>query len=143
MEQRRIVRYESDFASMSNAVLAPDGTLYASGVVALKNGELVGDGDPARQAEQCFQNLAAVLDAASLGFEDVLMLRCYLTDAAYYPAYAEVKNRLFGSAAPASTGLVVKSLLMEGLLMEVEATAYAGSLALGVEADPGASRGNA
>ncbi|MAT92799.1 MAG: enamine deaminase RidA [Halioglobus sp.] len=128
MAQDRFVRFASSFAGMSDAVMAPDGTLYASGVVALKNGELVGDGDPTRQAEQCFENLAAVLDAASLGFEDVLMLRCYLTDAAYYPAYAEVKNRLFGRAAPASTGLVVKSLLLEGLLMEVEATAYAGPL---------------
>lgn len=125
MEHGRIIRYESEFPGMSDAVLAPDGTFYASGVVALKAGEVVGPGDPARQAEQCFENLRAVLAAASLGFEDVLLLRCYLTDAAYYAAYAQVKNRLLGQTAPASTGVVVKSLLLEGLVMEIEATAYA------------------
>lgn len=110
------------FEGMSQAV-AFGGLVLVSGQVALKEGRPVGAGDPAAQAEQCFENLRAALGEAGAGFDDVVMLRCYLTDERHYPAYAAVKNRLFRERPPCGTAVIVKGLLLPELLMEVEAMA--------------------
>ncbi len=111
------------FAGMSQAVR--DGNLVVvSGQVALDAaGEVVGEGDPAAQAEQALANLEAALAAAGARNEDVVKLTCFLCDAAGYGAYAEAKNRRFEATAPASTCVVVSALLDPRLLLEVEALA--------------------
>ena len=113
------------FGGMSQAVAA-GGWVHVSGQVALREGRVVGEGDPAAQAEQCFANLAAALEAAGAGLEHVVKLGCFLTDASAYAGYAAVRNRLFAGGAPASTVVIVKELLVPGLLMEVEAVAFPG-----------------
>jgi 2-iminobutanoate/2-iminopropanoate deaminase len=111
------------FAGMSQAVRAGD-WIMVSGQVALKDGEVVGIGDPAAQARQCFANIEAALAEAGATMTDVVTLRCYLTDKAAYAGYAEVKNVLFTIHPPASTTVIISALLLPGLLMEVEAAAW-------------------
>ena len=110
------------FTGMSQVVVA-DGWLQVSGQVALREGQIVGLGDPSAQAEQCFANLLGVLEAAGAGPAQVVKLVCYLTERSAYAGYAAVRNRLFAAHPPASTVVIVKELLMPGLLMEVEALA--------------------
>ena len=112
------------FEGMSQAVMH-DGLIHVSGQVALRDGKPVGKGDAEAQARQCFANLDAVLREAGAGLPDVILLRCYLTDAASYPAYAKVKNALFGAHPPGGTAVIVKALLMPELLLEIEAVAAA------------------
>lgn len=113
------------YAGMSQATRA-GGWIHVSGQVALHGGKVIGVGDAQRQAEQCFANIAAVLQEAGASLHDIVKLTCYLTDKAAYAGYAAARNDVLGAVAPASTVVVVKELLIPDLLMEVEAVAWAG-----------------
>jgi enamine deaminase RidA (YjgF/YER057c/UK114 family) len=111
------------FPGMSQAIRCGD-WVTVSGQVALRDGQVVGLGDAAEQARQCFANIAAALAAAGAMMEQVTNLRCYLTAKSAYAGYAAVKNALFVDHPPCSTAVIVSELLLPDLLMEVEATAY-------------------
>lgn len=113
------------YTGMSQAVKA-GGWIHVSGQVALRNGAVVGVGDGEQQAEQCFANIATVLEEAGAALENIVKLTCYLTDKSAYGGYAAVRNRLLATTAPASTVVIIKELLMPELLMEVEAVAWVG-----------------
>jgi len=115
------------FPGMSQAVRCGE-WITVSGQVALKDGKVVGIGDPAAQARQCFDNIAAVLAEAGASLADIVSLRCFLTDKSAYQGYAEVKGMLFQKEAPASTTMIISGLLVPDLLMEVEAVAWSGQL---------------
>ena len=111
------------FAGMSQAVRCGDWVIV-SGQVALKDGKVVGVGDAAAQARQCFANIEASLAAAGATLANVVSLRCFLTAKSAYSGYGEVKNALFADNPPASTTVIVSELLLPDLLMEIEATAW-------------------
>lgn len=111
------------FPGMSQAVGCGDFVLV-SGQVALKDRQIVCLGDPAGQTEQAFRNIEAVLTEAGLTLGHVVSLRCYLTSAEAYQAYASVKNRLFADNSPAATAMVVTALVLPEILVEVEAVAW-------------------
>lgn len=113
------------WAGMSQAARA-GGWIHVSGQVALHGGKVVGIGDAERQAEQCFANMAAVLQEAGASLRDIVKLTCYLTEKSAYAGYAAARDRALGDVAPASTVVVVQELLIADLLMEVEAVAWAG-----------------
>lgn len=110
------------FAGMSQGV-AKGGLIHISGQVSLDQGKVVGIGDAAAQARQCFVNIEEVLRLAGATLDDVVALRCYLVDASHYAAYASVKNALFADNPPCGTAVVVKALLSPDFLLEVEAVA--------------------
>ncbi len=115
------------FPGMSQAVRCGD-WITVSGQVALKDGKVVGVGDPAAQARQCFENIAAVLAEAGASLADVVSLRCYLVDKSAYQGYAEEKAMLFKDKSPASTTVIISALLITDLLMEIESVAFMGKL---------------
>jgi enamine deaminase RidA (YjgF/YER057c/UK114 family) len=86
-------------------------------------GQIVGTGDIVRQAEQVFANLQAVLEAAGGSFANLVMTTTYLTDAAYRPAFGEVRARCYGRDVPASTLVIVKGLANPDFLIEIDAIA--------------------
>jgi 2-iminobutanoate/2-iminopropanoate deaminase len=103
------------------------GLVFTAGQVAFdRDGNLLGEDDPARQAAKALENLDAVLRDASSGPDGLLLLRCYLTDAASYPHYVEARRRWLGDHSPAGTVVVVSELLDPRLLVEVEAVALTG-----------------
>lgn len=104
--------------------------LVVSGQIGLKDGKLVSN-DALEQARQCFDNLEEVLEIAGAGFADVVKLTCFLTDAAAYPAYGQIKKDRLGDHAPAGTALIISELLIPGAVMEVEAVAWIGGDAEG------------
>lgn len=102
--------------------------LVLSGQTALDDaGNLVGSGNAATQAEQCFANIQELLTMAGGSWADVVQLTCYLTDRAHYPAYAEAKLRHLGGHTPAGTAVIVAGLMRDDLLLEVEALAFVAS----------------
>lgn len=113
------------YTGMSQAVKA-GGWIHVSGQVALQGGAVVGVGNGEQQAEQCFANIASVLESAGAKLENIVKLTCYLTDKTAYAGYAAVRNKLLAEQAPASTVVIIKDLLMPDLLMEVEAVAWVG-----------------
>jgi enamine deaminase RidA (YjgF/YER057c/UK114 family) len=100
-------------------------TLYIAGQLALdKEGNLVGAGDFRAQVEQVFANLKARLAEGNATFNDVVKLNYYITDATDLVPVREVRNRYINTEhPPASTLVVVKRLVREEYLIEVEAIA--------------------
>jgi enamine deaminase RidA (YjgF/YER057c/UK114 family) len=111
------------FPGMSQAVVAGE-IVVVSGQVALDDsGQIVGIGDAATQAEQCFLNIERLLDLSGAALSDVVKLTCFLADRAAYAGYLQAKLRRYPDAGPAGTAVIVAGLLDERFLMEVEAIA--------------------
>lgn len=89
------------------------------------DGQLVGVGDFGRQAEQVFENLAAVLEAAGSSLEQVIKVTIYLTDMSRFPEIVALRERYFSAPYPADTIVEVGSLALPELEIEIEATALA------------------
>ena len=113
----------------SNVVEVRGGrTLYIAGQVAVdQNGTLVGPGDFRVQAKQVFENLKSCLAEAGASFKDVVKLNYYVTDATDVQALRDIRNNYVNTESPpASTLVVVKRLVREECLLEIEAIAVAG-----------------
>lgn len=75
----------------------------------------------AEQTARALRNVAAVLEAAGAGFEDVVMLRVYLTDPAHLAQMNEAYAAAVGTPFPARTTVYMQ--LPPGLLVEIDALA--------------------
>jgi len=97
--------------------------LFCSGQIPLDpvTGEMV-TGDIALQAEKVMTNIAAVLSAAGVGFDDVIKTTIYLVDMADFAAVNEVYGNCFPGHKPARSTVAVKSL-PRGALLEIEVIA--------------------
>jgi reactive intermediate/imine deaminase len=98
--------------------------LFISGVAPFDAaGRLVGEGDPAAQTRQIFENMRKVLEAAGCGFADILKVTVYLTDVNDRTKINPVRQEYFGKARPASTLIGVAQLAVPGMKVEIEAVA--------------------
>jgi 2-iminobutanoate/2-iminopropanoate deaminase len=106
----------------SQAIRSGD-LVFCSGQVGLDpaTGELV-DGVEA-QAERALRNLAAVLDAAGLTFDDVVKTTIFLADVADFGAVNAIYGRFMPDPPPARSTVGVGGL-PKGALVEIEATAH-------------------
>ena len=101
-------------------------TLYLSGQVPVDvDGQLVGEGDFAAQAQQVFSNLRLALAAVGADFGNVVKMTTYIVN--YRPELREAlgaaRTAAMGQALPASTLVGVQALAMPGYMIEVEAIA--------------------
>ena len=111
--------------AFSAGVEAPAGrTVYVSGQVSMDaEGNIVGEGDVVAQTEKVLDNVAAVLEAAGGGLEDVVKVTVFITDMGMYDGIHEVRRRYFSEPYPASSMVEVSALIDPRLLVEVEAVA--------------------
>jgi reactive intermediate/imine deaminase len=102
-----------------------DGTLlFVAGQVAFdRDGNLVGEGDMARQTDQVFENLRAILEANGGSFENVVKISTFMTDIGRLAEMAEVRRRYLADPPPASTTVEVAALFRPEALIEVEVVA--------------------
>ena len=98
-----------------------NGFVFTSGQIPVDpaNGE-VPEGIAA-QAEQSCKNVGAILEAAGIGYENVIKTTCFLADMADFAAFNEVYARHFVSK-PARSCVAAKAL-PKGVLCEIEAIA--------------------
>lgn len=75
------------------------------------------------QAEQAWRNLGHVLEAAGMGYQNLVKVTHFLVRREDIPIYREVRARFLGQNAPASTLLVISALARPEALIEVEAVA--------------------
>ncbi|GAB3445174.1 RidA family protein [Actinophytocola sediminis] len=96
--------------------------LQVAGQVALDpaSGELVGD-TVAEQTVQCLTNVQAILEAGGASFDDVVMIRVYLTDTAHFAELNEAYAAFLPEPYPARTTVYVG--LPAGMLVEIDALA--------------------
>lgn len=107
----------------SHAVSAGSGAVFLSGQTPIdpSTGALV-DGDLSAQAERVFENLRLVLEAAGLGFDDVVKVNVYLVDMADFAAMNAVYATVFAEPHPARTTVAVAGLPL-GARIEIELVA--------------------
>ena len=75
----------------------------------------------AAQAEQSCKNVGAILEAAGIGYENVVKTTCFLADMGDFAAFNEVYARYFVTK-PARSCVAVKTL-PKNVLCEIEAIA--------------------
>jgi 2-iminobutanoate/2-iminopropanoate deaminase len=98
--------------------------VFVSGQVALdSDGEVVGEGDVAAQANRALENLGRVLDAAGASPAYVLKITIFMTNAADRARIMPARRAFFGATRPASTLVEVRALARPELLIEIEAIA--------------------
>ena len=109
------------------AALRAGDTVYVAGMTAVApDGSVVGAGDPQAQAAECLRKIADALAPFGAGLAQVVSTRMYLVDASHWQAVGAAHGTAFRDHPPAATMVVVKQLLDERMLVEIEATAYLG-----------------
>jgi enamine deaminase RidA (YjgF/YER057c/UK114 family) len=111
-------------AEYHHGVLIPENTelLYTSGQLGIKPDGTLADGIE-EQARWAFRNLVAVLEDAGMGPENLVKIQLFLKEQKYLQIVEAARNEALGSAEPASTLMVVKSLALPEFLFEVEGIA--------------------
>jgi reactive intermediate/imine deaminase len=124
MDSAALARPVGPYSNGVKVRLADATFLFISGVVAFdSDGGVVGKGDLRAQTIQVMENLKAILESEGATFDDIVKITNYYIDIDQYPVIAEVRRQYFGSWMPASTGVEVKKLIHEDLLVEIEAIA--------------------
>ncbi|MEU1000227.1 RidA family protein [Streptomyces tibetensis] len=114
-------------AQYSHVVVGTGRFVAIAGQLALdERRRLVGEGDPAAQARQVFENLRRCLAAAGATFDDVVKLTYFVTDMAHMPAVRAARaEHIPDDRLPAASAVQVAALVRPEFLIEVEAFAVA------------------
>jgi enamine deaminase RidA (YjgF/YER057c/UK114 family) len=106
---------------MPGVSVNPTRVLFTAGLTGRNPDGSMVTGGMAPQTHRAFERLQAVLAHAGAKFDDVIKQLVYVTDIDAYNADGRSeRGKFFGSARPASTGLVVRRLADPAMLIEVE-----------------------
>jgi enamine deaminase RidA (YjgF/YER057c/UK114 family) len=97
--------------------------IWVSGTTSMKEGMIVGIGDPYRQALQCLRIIKTAIEAAEGTLDDVVRTRIYITKITDWEHVARAHSEFFGKIKPATTMVIVKGLISPEMLVEIEAEA--------------------
>lgn len=100
--------------------------VFCSGQIPLDpaTGAFVGEGDVVAQAHQVMKNLSSVLEAAGVGWPQVVKTTIFLTDMNDFVAVNEVYASYLGTEPPARATVQVAAL-PKGARVEIDAVAMA------------------
>lgn len=112
------------FAKYSHAVEIRAGArlLLCSGQLGIAPDDRIPEGAE-QQAVLCFEAIGQCLDAAGMGFADLVRLNAYVTDRAHMGPYMHVRDRYVADPPPASTLMIVSGFTRPEFKVEVEALA--------------------
>ncbi|MBL8594936.1 MAG: RidA family protein [Devosia sp.] len=96
--------------------------VFCSGQVGIRADGTI-PSDCATQTRICFDNIAAVLAEAGMGFGDVVKLNAFVTGREHLAEYMKVRNELFPEPFPASTLMIVGGFARPEFVVEIEAIA--------------------
>ncbi|MGJ3262871.1 MAG: RidA family protein [Salinarimonas sp.] len=112
------------FANYAHAVEVPPGArlLFASGQLGITRNDEIPE-DAGAQADLCFANIAAVLEAAGMSPADVVRIDAFVSDRAHLAPYMAARDRFVTTPAPASTLMIVAGFAREAFKVEIEVIA--------------------
>ena len=112
----------------ANGMHMPDGTLHIGGQIGWDAQKVFVEGGFLEQMEQALANIAAIVRAAGGDVTDVGRLTWFVKDKVEYLAHQReigaAYRRIFGKHFPAMSLVVVKDLVEDEALVEIEATAF-------------------
>lgn len=97
--------------------------VYTSGTTAMREGTLVGVGDPYAQTVQILANIRWALGEVGASLADVVRYRVYLVDIHDWTEVARALKEAFGAILPCSTLLSVTALVDPAMRVEIEVDA--------------------
>lgn len=114
--------------AFSQVVITGKGkTIYVGGQDAVnEKGEIIGQGDLAKQTEQVMINLRTALAACGADFNNLVKLTIYIVQGQDLRQGFQASQKFLGNAKnpPAISGLFVSALARPGLLVEIDAVAF-------------------
>jgi enamine deaminase RidA (YjgF/YER057c/UK114 family) len=125
MADRRLISSGSPFEAQigySRAVVAGP-WVFMSGTTGFDYKSMKIADDIVEQAEQCFRNVAGVLEQAAVSFADVVRITYLVTRREDFEPIWPVLQRYLGEVRPACT-VIVAQLLDPRMLIEVEVTVF-------------------
>lgn len=93
---------------LSQGILSND-FLFVSGQIHMKEGKLL-EGSIEEQTHQVMKNIKVVLDAAGIGFNEIVKVTIYVTDMSLYTKVNDVYKTYFSEPFPAREMICVKEL---------------------------------
>jgi enamine deaminase RidA (YjgF/YER057c/UK114 family) len=112
-------------------VVAANGFLFMSGIAPMRGSlaelEVVAPGDMAGQLEYLLEILDRCLIACGSSREHLISWNLYATDLDALSAHGEIMKAWAGNHVPASTGVQVEKLFLEGQVLELQAVAIQSS----------------
>jgi enamine deaminase RidA (YjgF/YER057c/UK114 family) len=87
------------------------------------DGNMVGVGDPAAQAENAMRCVKILLGEAGAKLEHICKTTIYVTDRKYREPVYQVVGRWLKGVYPCSTGLIVSGLAKPEMVMEIDVEA--------------------
>jgi reactive intermediate/imine deaminase len=100
-----------------------DDLVFTAGQIPLTpDGDLLSDAPVAEQTEQALHNIAAVLEEAGAGMDDVLKVTVFLDDIEDFEAMNDTYADFFEADPPARSAVGVDAL-PKGVAVEIEAVA--------------------
>jgi enamine deaminase RidA (YjgF/YER057c/UK114 family) len=125
MSDRTLISSGSPFEKTygySRAVVTGD-EVHIAGTTGYDYAKMAMPDDVAEQTRNIYSTFAAVLRQAGGGLADIVRLRTFVTDSAYFDAVLKVQGQVFGEIRPAATMMVVTALLKPEMKVEIEADA--------------------
>lgn len=101
--------------------------VYVAGTTAVDAaGNVIGEGDPYRQARYVYEKIAAALGEAGASLTDVVRVRTFVTDITRWTEVGRAQGEVFETVRPAATLVQVAALVDPRLLVEIEVDAVIG-----------------
>lgn len=97
--------------------------IEVAGTTAVDDSTVMFPHDPYNQAQYILLKIEQALIDAGASMADVVRTRIYLTDMEYFNGVAKAHREVFANIRPVSSMIEVYSLIKEGLVVEIEATA--------------------
>lgn len=128
MNARQLVSSAAPWESVvgySRAVRVGNWVSVAGTTAADPEGGAVGGDDIGEQTREAIRRVAAALERAGMGLEQVIRTRIFVTDISRWEEVGRAHGEFFGSIRPAATLVEVSALIDPALLVEIEADALA------------------
>ena len=125
MSDRTLISSGSPFEKTygySRAVIAGD-EVHIAGTTGYDYAKMTMPDDVADQTRNLYSTFAKVMKEAGGELADIVRLRTFVTDSAYFDAVLKVQGEVFGEIRPAATMMVVTALLKPEMKVEIEADA--------------------